>query len=82
MKLRVPVKKDQEDWWGRVMRMLERPYRLVSRGERVGADSTLLNMAFNFYNQHRDDIEDAELEMSQVSEGMPMMMAGFKDHPL
>jgi xeroderma pigmentosum group C-complementing protein len=31
MKLRVPVKKDQEDWWSRVMRMLERPYRLVSR---------------------------------------------------
>jgi hypothetical protein len=30
MKLRVPVKKDQEDWWGRVMRILERPYRLVS----------------------------------------------------
>jgi len=82
MKLRVPVKKDQEDWWGRVMRMLERPYRLVSRGERAVADTALLNMAFNFDNQHRDDIEDAELEMSQVSEGMPMMMAGFKDHPL
>ena len=32
--------------------------------------------------QHRDEIEDAELELSQVSEGMPMMMAGFKDHPL
>jgi hypothetical protein len=31
MKLRVPVKKDHEDWWGRVMKMLERPYRLVSR---------------------------------------------------
>jgi hypothetical protein len=30
MKLRVPVKKDQEDWWARVMHILERPYRLVS----------------------------------------------------
>ena len=59
MKLRVPVKKDHEDWWARVLKMLERPYRL-----------------------HRDDLEDAELEMSQVSEGMPMVMGGFKDHPL
>lgn len=34
MKLRVPVKKDQEDWFGRVMRMLARPYRLVRPLER------------------------------------------------
>jgi xeroderma pigmentosum group C-complementing protein len=32
--------------------------------------------------QHRDDLEDAELETSQVSEGMPMHMSGFKDHPM
>ncbi|CAD6566755.1 MAG: hypothetical protein TREMPRED_002955 [Tremellales sp. Tagirdzhanova-0007] len=31
---------------------------------------------------HRDDLEDAELETSQFSEGMPMHMTGFKDHPI
>lgn len=58
-KLRVPVRKDGEDWWERVMKMVERPYRL-----------------------QRDDLEDAELATSQISEGMPMAMNGFKDHPL
>lgn len=28
LKLRPPVKKDREDWWARVVKMLERPYRL------------------------------------------------------
>ena len=32
--------------------------------------------------KNRDELEDAELEMSQVSEGMPMHMNGFKDHPM
>ncbi|BEI91040.1 uncharacterized protein CcaverHIS019_0311100 [Cutaneotrichosporon cavernicola] len=31
---------------------------------------------------NRDDLEDAELESSQASEGMPQHMSGFKDHPL
>ncbi|KAL7420524.1 hypothetical protein Q5752_004474 [Cryptotrichosporon argae] len=34
------------------------------------------------YRLNRDDLEDAELEMSQVSEGMPLHMNGFKDHPI
>jgi xeroderma pigmentosum group C-complementing protein len=29
VKLRVPARKDKEDWWERVMNMLQRPYRLV-----------------------------------------------------
>jgi hypothetical protein len=32
--------------------------------------------------QNRDDLEDAELENSQISEAMPVHMNGFKDHPL
>ncbi|KAJ9100627.1 hypothetical protein QFC21_003671 [Naganishia friedmannii] len=59
VKLRVPSRKDKEDWWERIIKMLQRPYRL-----------------------HRDDVEDAELETSQISEGMPMVLQGFKDHPL
>ncbi|KLT44519.1 Rad4-domain-containing protein, partial [Cutaneotrichosporon oleaginosum] len=31
---------------------------------------------------NRDDLEDAELENSQASEGMPQHMSGFKDHPI
>lgn len=34
------------------------------------------------YHLNRDDMEDAELEMSQMTEGMPMHMSGFKDHPI
>lgn len=29
VKLRVPARKDKEDWWERVLKMLQRPYRLV-----------------------------------------------------
>lgn len=32
--------------------------------------------------QNRDDLEDAELENSQASEGMPQHMSGFKDHAM
>lgn len=31
---------------------------------------------------NRDDLEDAEFELSQSSEGMPMHLSGFKDHPM
>lgn len=65
------MKKDGEDWWENVMGFLKRPYRLVS----VQAGQLLTG-------QNRDDLEDAELETSQISEGMPMGMTGFKDHPL
>ncbi|OXG22454.1 xeroderma pigmentosum group C-complementing protein [Cryptococcus neoformans Tu259-1] len=34
------------------------------------------------HHLNRDDMEDAELEMSQMTEGMPMHMSGFKDHPI
>ncbi|KAK8858825.1 hypothetical protein IAR55_003055 [Kwoniella newhampshirensis] len=59
VKLRVPTRKDEPDWWDTVTGFLQRPYRL-----------------------NRDELEDAELETSQVSEGMPMHMSGFKDHPI
>ncbi|KAF8628657.1 hypothetical protein AX15_003788 [Amanita polypyramis BW_CC] len=34
------------------------------------------------YRLHRDDVEDEELEVAQLMEGMPTTLAGFKDHPL
>ncbi|WVQ73331.1 hypothetical protein IAR50_002899 [Cryptococcus sp. DSM 104548] len=34
------------------------------------------------YRLNRDDLEDAELEMSQESEKMPQHMSGYKDHPI
>lgn len=33
-------------------------------------------------SQHRDDIEDQELDAAQLMEGMPTTMGGFKDHPM
>ena len=33
-------------------------------------------------SQHRDDLEDQELEVAQMMEGMPTTMNGFKDHPM
>lgn len=57
------------------MKMLQRPYRLVRTG-------SLINFSVLSLLQNRDDLEDAELETSQISEGMPMVLQGFKDHPL
>ncbi|KAJ6508305.1 hypothetical protein C8R45DRAFT_439424 [Mycena sanguinolenta] len=34
------------------------------------------------YRLHRDDVEDAELDVAQLHEGMPTTMGGFKDHPM
>ncbi|KAJ6583977.1 hypothetical protein DFH09DRAFT_1260163 [Mycena vulgaris] len=34
------------------------------------------------YRLHRDDVEDAELEVAQLSEGMPTTINGFKNHPM
>ncbi|KAJ7274130.1 hypothetical protein C8J57DRAFT_1506245 [Mycena rebaudengoi] len=34
------------------------------------------------YRLHRDDVEDAELEVAGLMEGMPTTMGGFKDHPM
>ncbi|WVF68799.1 hypothetical protein IAT40_003571 [Kwoniella sp. CBS 6097] len=59
VKLRVPAKKDEPDWWETVIGFLQRSYRL-----------------------NRDELEDAELENSQISESMPLHMNGFKDHPI
>jgi len=39
-------------------------------------------MCFTSDNQKRDELEDAELETSQISEAMPAHMNGFKDHPM
>ncbi|KAJ7439239.1 hypothetical protein FB451DRAFT_1344313 [Mycena latifolia] len=33
------------------------------------------------YRLHRDDVEDAELDATQMNEGMPKTIDGFKDHP-
>lgn len=37
VKSRVPTRKDKEDWWERVLKMLQRPYRLVSSSSGVSA---------------------------------------------
>ncbi|KAJ7256831.1 hypothetical protein B0H12DRAFT_1202006 [Mycena haematopus] len=34
------------------------------------------------YRLHRDDVEDAELDVAQLHEGMPTTVGGFKDHPM
>jgi xeroderma pigmentosum group C-complementing protein len=44
--------------------------------------STIVQFLQRPQRLNRDDLEDAELEMSQVNESMPLVMTGFKDHPL
>ncbi|KAI6108538.1 hypothetical protein EV401DRAFT_2116820, partial [Pisolithus croceorrhizus] len=34
------------------------------------------------YRLNRDDLEDDELHIHQLTEGMPTTLAGFKDHPI
>ncbi|KAI6023368.1 hypothetical protein EDC04DRAFT_2900565 [Pisolithus marmoratus] len=34
------------------------------------------------YRLNRDDVEDDELHIHQLTEGMPITLAGFKDHPI
>ncbi|KAF9485754.1 Rad4-domain-containing protein [Pholiota conissans] len=34
------------------------------------------------YRLHRDDLEDEELDLLQMKEGMPTTIGGFKDHPV
>ncbi|KAI6041182.1 hypothetical protein EDC04DRAFT_2986916 [Pisolithus marmoratus] len=34
------------------------------------------------YRLNRDDIEDDKLHIHQLTEGVPTMLAGFKDHPI
>ncbi|KAI0821974.1 hypothetical protein BC628DRAFT_1460116 [Trametes gibbosa] len=42
----------------------------------------ILRMVRRPYRLQRDDVEDEELQVNQMTEGMPTSMAGFKDHPL
>ena len=74
VKLRPPARKDEQDWWENVMSFLRRPYTLVSAPECRDRSDRLW--------QKRDELEDAELETSQLTEGMPLHMGGFKDHPM
>lgn len=37
---------------------------------------------FTLFGQNRDDLEDDELHVNQLTEQMPTTMVGFKDHPL
>ncbi|KAG6898421.1 hypothetical protein C0992_004132 [Termitomyces sp. T32_za158] len=34
------------------------------------------------YRLNRDDVEDEELDIAQMTEGMPTTISGFKDHPI
>ncbi|KAH9847907.1 hypothetical protein C2E23DRAFT_846212 [Lenzites betulinus] len=42
----------------------------------------ILRMVRRPYRLQRDDAEDEELQVHQLTEAMPTSMAGFKDHPL
>lgn len=44
-------------------------------------ETTEMN-SFSPCSQQRDDLEDDELHMHQLTEGMPTTIAGFKNHPL
>lgn len=68
--------KSRKEWWDGVVNLVKRPYNLVS--------SVCFDLVFVYLIlvQHRDDVEDEELQSYQITEGMPTSMAGFKDHPL
>lgn len=42
----------------------------------------VVNLVSRPYRLHRDDVEDEELDIAQLMEGMPTTLGGFKDHPL
>lgn len=69
--------KGRQAWWASVLRCIERPYQLVSG--LTFQDITELILVFG---KHRDDLEDQELEILQMKEGMPTTVGGFKNHPL
>ncbi|KAG8855729.1 hypothetical protein FRB96_006773 [Tulasnella sp. 330] len=52
-----------------------------NRGKKDWWDGIIAMLA-RPYRLHRDDVEDAELISTQITEGMPASVAGFKDHPL
>lgn len=67
--------KGRLEWWNRVLSIVHRPYRLVRY-------SLLCNLLALKASQHRDDIEDEELDANEMKEAMPTTISGFKDHPL
>ncbi|KAK7690126.1 hypothetical protein QCA50_006775 [Cerrena zonata] len=42
----------------------------------------IMGMIHRPYRLNRDDVEDEELHINQMTEQMPTSMTGFKDHPL
>ena len=72
--------KGRQAWWSSVMNAIHRPFRLVYILP-LQSNSQPMNLIISF-SQHRDDLEDQELEVAQMMEGMPTTMSGFKDHPM
>jgi len=65
--------KGRQAWWDRVVNVLHRPFRLVR-------DLPFQVHIFDSnHDQHRDDLEDQELDAAQIMEGMPATVSGFKD---
>ncbi|KAI6006450.1 Rad4 beta-hairpin domain 3-domain-containing protein [Pisolithus marmoratus] len=58
----------RKEWWARVVQAIIRPYCLV-----------LIHIV---NSPNRDDLEDDEAHIHQLTEGMPITLAGFKDHPI
>ncbi|CCM04912.1 uncharacterized protein FIBRA_07109 [Fibroporia radiculosa] len=77
--------KGRKEWWERILNLVKRPYRLV-RGFFLTTPSPSPHSEPSSDRasppQNRDDLEDDELQINQLTEAMPTTMAGFKDHPL
>ncbi|KAF7364833.1 hypothetical protein MVEN_00353500 [Mycena venus] len=56
--------------------------RRETRGKREAWWDLVLEGVRRPYRLHRDDVEDAELDSTQLQEGMPTTVGGFKDHPM
>ncbi|KAG8901527.1 hypothetical protein FRB99_005229, partial [Tulasnella sp. 403] len=52
-----------------------------AKGKKVWWEA-IVRMITRPYRLHRDDIEDAELLVRQMTEAMPTSMTGFKSHPI
>uniref|UniRef100_A0A0W0EXG9 Rad4-domain-containing protein n=1 Tax=Moniliophthora roreri TaxID=221103 RepID=A0A0W0EXG9_MONRR len=56
--------------------------KLRTKSNRTAWWNSILARFTRPFRLHRDDMEDEELDTTQLMEGLPTSLAGFKDHPL
>jgi xeroderma pigmentosum group C-complementing protein len=65
-----------------VLKNLLEVAKLRGKGNRTAWWSAVVARFTRPFRLNRDDLEDDELDNTQLMEGLPTSLAGFKDHPL